>query len=260
MQFFGDKYGERVRVVQIGGAPNELNGYSMELCGGTHVRATGDIGYFRILSEGAIAAGIRRIEAVAGNAVREWARATGREQDEKFQALLRKKSELQPSPALLSESTSALVASIEARAAHLAKIEQEVRVWEKDHAKVAGAELQKRAASIARELLESHHDRRAVVSRVAEADGALLQGVVDALKAEFEGPIFLAASSDGRVDLVAAVPKSLTNKFQAGALMQQIAPIVDGKGGGRPENARGAGKDASKIDEALERARELLES
>ena len=75
MQFFGDKYGDRVRVVQIGGAPNELNGYSMELCGGTHVRTTGDIGSFRILSEGAIAAGIRRIEAVAGNAVGEWARA-----------------------------------------------------------------------------------------------------------------------------------------------------------------------------------------
>ena len=75
MQFFGDKYGDLVRVVQIGGAPNELNGYSMELCGGTHVRATGDIGSFRIVSEGAIAAGIRRIEAVAGNAVGEWARA-----------------------------------------------------------------------------------------------------------------------------------------------------------------------------------------
>ena len=74
MQFFGDKYRDVVRVVQIGGVPNELNGYSMELCGGTHVRTTGDIGSFRILSEGAIAAGVRRIEAVAGNAVREWAR------------------------------------------------------------------------------------------------------------------------------------------------------------------------------------------
>ncbi|HXA09655.1 MAG TPA: alanine--tRNA ligase [Chthoniobacterales bacterium] len=82
MQFFGDKYGDMVRVVQIGGVPNELNGYSMELCGGTHVRATGDIGSFRILSEGAIAAGIRRIEAVAGHAVGEWAQAEAARQEE----------------------------------------------------------------------------------------------------------------------------------------------------------------------------------
>ena len=87
MQFFGDKYGDLVRVVQIGGAPNELNGYSMELCGGTHVRTTGDIGSFRIVSEDAIAAGIRRIEAVAGNAVGEWAREEAARQEEKFAAL-----------------------------------------------------------------------------------------------------------------------------------------------------------------------------
>jgi alanyl-tRNA synthetase len=85
-----------------------------------------------------------------------------------------------------------------------------------------------------------------------------LQAIADAMKSEFAGPIFLAGTSNGRVDLVAAVPKSLTNKFQAGAVIQQVAPIVAGKGGGRPENARGAGSDASKIGEALARARELL--
>src|SRR3954471_5745670 len=91
-QFFGDKYGELVRVVQIGGKPNELNGYSMELCGGTHVRNTGDIRFFKIVSEGAIAAGIRRIEAVAGDVVPVWAEREAAKQDEKFAALARKKT------------------------------------------------------------------------------------------------------------------------------------------------------------------------
>ena len=110
-----------------------------------------------------------------------------------------------------------------------------------------------------RELLEAHRERKAIVSQIGDADGNLLQGVADAMKTEFSGPIFLAGANNSRVDLLAAVPKSLTNKFQAGVLIQQIAPIVGGKGGGRPENARGMGKDASKIEEALARARELLE-
>ena len=258
MQFFGDKYGERVRVVQIGGRPNELDGYSMELCGGTHVRATGDIGYFRILGEAAIAAGIRRVEAIAGNAVSEWARRTAQEQDERFAALRKKRPDLSPLPAFVSETSSEMVGSIDERATHLGKLEEEVRATEKEQAKAAGVELQKRAAAIARKLLEMHRDRPAVVSQVEDADGNLLQGVADALKTEFDGPIFLAGASDGRVDLVAAVPKRLTNKFQAGALIQQIAPIVGGKGGGRPENARGVGRDPAKIGEALEKAKELL--
>jgi alanyl-tRNA synthetase len=85
-----------------------------------------------------------------------------------------------------------------------------------------------------------------------------LQGVADAIKTEFDGPIFLAGTTDGRVDLVAVIPKRLTNKFQAGSIIQQVAAIVGGRGGGRPENARGAGKDASKIEEALAKAEELL--
>lgn len=145
-QFFGDKYGDVVRVVQIGGRPNELNGYSMELCGGTHVRNTGDIQSFKIVSEGAIAAGIRRIEAVAGDEVLRWAEGEAKRQEEKFEVLSRKKTGLAALPAHSD------VASIERRSQHLKQLESEVHEWEKQHAKAAEAELQKRAATIANEL------------------------------------------------------------------------------------------------------------
>ena len=91
------------------------------------------------------------------------------------------------------------------------------------------------------------------------ADGKLLQAVVDVLKTKFNGPIFLAGVCDGRVALIASVPKNLTSKVQANKLIQEIAPIVGGKGGGRPENAQGAGNDTAKVKEALAKARSLLE-
>src|SRR5205807_7754561 len=93
-QFFGEKYGDTVRVLQIGGEPKALNGYSMELCGGTHVRSTGEIGPFRIVREEAIAAGIRRIEAVAGDAARNWTEKEAARQQEKFEILGRKKPDV----------------------------------------------------------------------------------------------------------------------------------------------------------------------
>ena len=257
MQFFGDKYGDRVRVVQIGGVPNELDGYSMELCGGTHVRTTGDIGYFRIRSEGAIAAGIRRIDAVAGNAVGEWARGEADGQEEKFQALLKKKPGLSPLPESVSENSAAMVASIEERAAHLEKMETEVRDWEKANAKTAEAGMQSRAAAIANELAASD-GATFRVARVPDADGKLLQAIADALKTRFDGPIFLAGEKEGRVALIASVPKALTSRYQAGKLIQETAPLVGGKGGGRPELAQGGGSDATKIEAALAKARTLL--
>jgi alanyl-tRNA synthetase len=257
MQFFGDKYGERVRVVQIGGSPNELNGYSMELCGGTHVRTTGDIGSFRILSEGAIAAGIRRIEAVAGHAVREWARAEAARQDERFKALAKKKPDLGPLAEVKAAETADMIESIDARAGQLEKLEAEVRDWEKANARAAEAGMQRRAATIANELA-AREGGAFRVARVPEADGKLLQAVTDALKTHFDGPIFLAGEKEGRVALIASIPKALTSRYQAGKLIQEVAPLVGGKGGGRPELAQGGGTDASKIDAALEKAKEIL--
>jgi alanyl-tRNA synthetase len=259
IQFFGEKYGDTVRVLQIGGAPQALNGYSMELCGGTHVRATGEIGPFRIVKEEAIAAGTRRIEAVAGEAARGWAKQEAVRQQEKFETLARRKPDIAPLPASKDDAATAdMLKQIDARAAHLEKVDADVREWEKKTAKSAEAELKSKAAQIASELARLHAGKDFTVADVPDANGKLLQAIVDALKSKFKGPIFLAGTRNASVALVAYVPNELTSKFQANKLIQQIAPIVGGKGGGRAENAQGAGKDTSKISEALTKARELL--
>jgi len=259
IQFFGEKYGDTVRVLQIGGAPRALDGYSMELCGGTHVSSTGEIGPFRIVREEAIAAGTRRIEAVAGDAARAWANEEAARQQEKFDALDRRKSDIPELPVFETNGeTAEMLKQIDIRATHLEKVESDVREWEKKTTKSAEAELRSRAAQIANQLVASHGGENFCVAEVANADAKLLQAIADALKSKFKGPIFLAGAKDGNVALIAAVPKELTSKIQANKLIQQIAPIVGGKGGGRAESAQGAGKDASKITEALAKARELL--
>jgi alanyl-tRNA synthetase len=259
IQFFGEKYGDTVRVLQIGGEPEALNGYSMELCGGTHVSSTSEIGPFRIVKEEAIAAGIRRIEAVAGDAARKWAEQETGRQNEKFATLARKKPDIAKLPVLASNAdTSEMLKQLDARAAHLEKVESEVREWEKKSSKAAEAELRNRAAQIASELTASHAGKNFCAAEVADADGKLLQAVVDALKPKFHGPIFLVSAANGSVAFIASVPKEMTPKFQANKIIQEIAPIVGGKGGGRPESAQGAGKDAGKVDMALAKAKELL--
>ena len=259
IQFFGEKYGDTVRVLQIGGAPHALNGYSMELCGGTHVKSTGEIGVFRIVREEAIAAGTRRIEAVAGDAAGAWAREEAARQHEKFEALARKKPDISRLPALEANGeTAEILKQIDARGAHLEKVAADVRDWEKKTAKAGEAELRRRAAQIANQLVVSHAGKNLCVAEVANADAKLVQAVADALKSKISAPIFLAGAKDGNVALIAVVPKELTAKFQANKLIEQIAPIVGGKGGGRPESAQGAGKDPSKVAEALARARQLL--
>jgi alanyl-tRNA synthetase len=259
IQFFGEKYGDTVRVLQIGGAPRALNGYSMELCGGTHVKATGEIGPFRIVKEEAIAAGIRRIEAVAGDAARAWAKQEAARQQEKFETLARKKSDIPALPGFENEAdTGEMLRQLDARAADLEKTDAEVREWEKKTAKSAEAELKSRAAQIANDLARSHGGEKFCVAEVRDADTKLLQAVADALRPKFNGPIFLVGARNASVALVASVPKQLTSTLQANRLIQQIAPIVAGKGGGRSESAQGAGKDPSKIPQALAKARELL--
>ena len=258
-QFFGEKYGDPVRVLQIGGEPKALNGYSMELCGGTHVRSTSEIGPFRIVSEFAIAAGTRRIEAVAGDAARDWAQQEAAKQQERFDGLARRKSDIAALPVFSNEGeTTEMLKQIDARAAHLEKVDVDVREGEKKNAKAGDAQLKKHAAEIANELAVSCAGENFCVTEVPNADGKLLGAVADALKTKFKGPIFLAGAIDGRVAFIASVPKEMTSKFQANKIIQEIAPIVGGKGGGRPENAQGAGTDASKINQALDRAKKVF--
>ena len=236
MQFFGDKYGDWVRVVQVGGEPTALNGYSMELCGGTHVRATGEIGMFRIVAESAIAAGIRRIEAISGS-----------------EAYRRANQDLQLLRSLSAKANSPIAElekKLESMLAHQKELEKELK-----------AVQQKQAAEFARSLVskaESLSGVSAIIQNLGAGNGDYVQTVTDALKSQFKGVILLAASIPNSVSLVAAVSPEFTAKVQAGKIIQAIAPIVGGKGGGRPDNARGGGKDTAKIDEALAKARQIL--
>jgi alanyl-tRNA synthetase len=258
-QFFGEKYGDKVRVLQIGGQPTRLNGYSMELCGGTHVRSTSEIGPFRIVREEAIAAGTRRIEAVAGDAARVWAKEEAQRQKEKFETLSRKRPDLAPLPVFADTvQTPKLLEQIDARAVHLEKIDADVRDWEKKHAKEAEADVRSRGAKIANDLAMSKTGQKICIAKVPDADGKLLQAIADVLRTKFDGPIVLFGTKENNVALLAVVPKALNSKVQANKIVQTIAPTVGGKGGGRPESAQGGGTDASKIDDAMTEAHQLI--
>jgi alanyl-tRNA synthetase len=236
MQFFGEKYGDWVRVVQIGGGPTGLNGYSMELCGGTHVRATGEIGLFRIAAESAIAAGIRRIEALCG-----------------LEAYRRAGEELR-----LIRSLSAKVNS---PVGELERKLDSLITQQKELEKRLKAMQQKQAAEVARGLAakaQTLGSTRAIVENLGAADADFLQAVADGLRGQFKGVVVLGGAANNAVALLATVSPEFTRQFQAGKIIQAIAPIVGGKGGGRPDNARGGGKDVAKLGEALSRAAELL--
>jgi len=235
LQFFGDKYGDTVRVVQIGGTPHALDGYSMELCGGTHVRATGEIGLFRIVSEAAVAAGVRRIEAVAGHEARTAARSD-------------------------AERLQGVASRLGAPLAEVEKKLEATLVRQKELEKELGALRQKAAAGLAKELLikASAGTVPSIVEEIPGADGNELQFIADALKASFDGVIFLAGIADGAVSLVAATGKPHQAALPAGKLIGAVAPLVGGKGGGKPDGARGGGRDASGLQAALSKAKELI--
>ncbi|HYT61047.1 MAG TPA: DHHA1 domain-containing protein, partial [Haliangiales bacterium] len=210
--------------------------YSMELCGGTHTRATGEIGLFRIAAESAIAAGVRRIEAVAG-----------------LEAYRKATDELHLIKTLAGKVNSPvaeLEKKIETLLAHQKELEKQVKIAMLRNASNAASELLGRAHTVNGIPLITHN--------LGDADGEFLQAIADALKGRFKGVVVLGGCANNAVALVATVSPEFTAKVAAGKIIQQIAPIVGGKGGGKPDNARGGGKDASKLDEALARVKTLL--
>ncbi|MBL9185160.1 MAG: alanine--tRNA ligase [Verrucomicrobiaceae bacterium] len=233
MALFGEKYGDLVRVVQIGGQPHKLDGWSMELCGGTHTRHTGEIGLFRLVGEGAVAAGVRRIEAIAGLEAYNAAKADA--------DLLK----------LLAGKVSAQ------GAADLEKKLDQILTQQKELERALKAAQQREASGKAKELLASAANN-VLIAHLGDVDADYAMAVNDALKSQFTGIIVLAATGGGNVTLMANVGKDHQSKVQAGKIIQTIAPLVGGKGGGKPDFARGGGKDVSKVDAALAEARKLI--
>ncbi len=233
MALFGEKYGDLVRVVQIGGQPHKLDGWSMELCGGTHTRYTGEIGLFRLVGEGAVAAGVRRIEAIAGLEAYNAAKADA--------DLLK----------LLAGKVSAQ------GAADLEKKLDQILTQQKELEKALKAAQQREASGKAKDLLATA-DSNVLIANLGDVDADYAMAVNDALKGQFGGIIVLAATGGGSVTLMANVGKEHQARVQAGKIIQTIAPIVGGKGGGKPDFARGGGKDVSKVDAALAEARKLV--
>lgn len=223
MMLFGEKYGDFVRVITMGD-------YSTELCGGTHVARTGDIGFFKIISEGGIAAGIRRVEAITGLAALAWAQ----NQESLMKNIIAE---------VKAQTEKDVLAKIQANAANTKALEKELAKAKAELAVHAGAKLLDNAKDLGAAKL---------VAAQIEADAAALREIVTDLTGKSDNAvILLAAVNDGKVSLCAGISKALTNKVKAGDLVKFAAEQVGGKGGGRPDLAQAGGTDAAKLPEML---------
>jgi alanyl-tRNA synthetase len=233
MALFGEKYGDKVRVVSV-------PGFSVELCGGTHVRSTGDIGFFAILTESGVAAGVRRVEAVTGAGAVDWAQ----QQRAALNAVV---GALKVNPNQAVEAIDRLQADTKRLTRELTQLKMKVATGgsrgsasdasaggsqDGDTVDVAGVRLARR--------------------KVSDLDKDALRGVADSLKTQIKsGIVVLASTSDGKVQIVVAVTPDLTARIKAGQIVKELAPIVGGAGGGRPDFAEAGGKHPEKIDEML---------
>jgi alanyl-tRNA synthetase len=240
MALFGEKYGDRVRVVSI---PD----FSVELCGGTHVRATGDIGLFVIVAEGGVAAGVRRIEAI-----------TGLDSLTSFQ---RQRDELGALSGALNARPGDLVARISALQDELKSAKKEAQILKVKQASMA---FQGQGPTVltgaAPGEVELSGGAKLVAREVRDLDKDGLRALVDQHRGQIKsGVVVLASPSDGKVSIVVGVTPDLTKKIPAGQVVKQLAPIVGGGGGGRPDFAEAGGKDPSKIDELLAASKGVIE-
>jgi alanyl-tRNA synthetase len=237
MALFGEKYGDRVRVVAVGDGR-----FSTELCGGTHVRATGDIGLFVLTEESGVAAGVRRIEALTGFGALAYVR--------RAIADLTRASDAAHVP------PDQVAARIEQQAAQLARAQKEIR--ELKTAAAMGGSRRDDGASAEKTIGAF----TIVVREVSDLDREGLRSLADLTKSKLrEGVVFLAgATAEGRVAMVASATPAAAKKAPAGALVKHLAPIVGGGGGGRPDFAEAGGKDPARIAELLAAARTHIES
>ena len=224
MMLFGEKYGDFVRVITMGD-------YSTELCGGTHVARTGDIGFFKITGEGGIAAGIRRVEAITGQAALDWVQ----NQENLLKEAVNE---------VKAQGAKDLLAKIQTALAHSKALEKELARAKAELAVHAGAKLLDNAVTIGAAKL---------VAAQIEADAAALRDIVTDLTGKGDNiVVLLAAVNDGKASLCAGVSKALTAQIKAGDLVKHAAEQIGGKGGGRPDLAQAGGTDVEKLPAVLD--------
>ena len=230
MALFGEKYGDRVRVVSV-------PGFSMELCGGTHCRATGDIGAFVIVQESGVAAGVRRIEALTGaGAVRH---------------LQRRRVTLDRLLQALNAPEDQALATVKRLQTDTKRLAREVSDLKLKAAVGVGESTSEGVVEVA--------GTRILARRVSGLEKTALRGLADSLKARVSsGVVVLASETDGKVVVVVSVTKDLTRRLHAGKIVKEIAPIVGGGGGGRADFAEAGGNQPQKIDELLARSQEVV--
>jgi len=223
MALFGEKYGDVVRVVELGE-------FSIELCGGTHVNSTGDIGPFRILSESGIASGVRRIEAVTGEAA--------------WEAIYDSEQRLLEVASQLKTDKSQVVTKLTQWVAESKDIEKQLKKLQSKLASSQGDDLTRSAVEI--------NGVKVLAAQIEGADVNTLRETLDKLKDKLAPAAIVLAAVDGdKVTLVAGVSKSITDKIKAGQLVNHVAQQVGGKGGGRPDMAQAGGKEPEKLPQAL---------
>jgi len=230
LAFFGDKYGDRVRVVKIGK-------FSTELCGGTHVQASGEIGVFKLHFEGGVAAGVRRVEAFTGEGALELIH--------NYEARLKEIGEL------VRGGTDDAVDKVKKLLERQKELEKEIDKLRGQLEKDRIPELLAKQSSI--------DGANVLISRIDGVDGKQLRDLADQLKEKLGAAVIvLASAGEANVNLVASVSKELTKRYHAGNIIKELAGMVGGGGGGRPDFAQAGGKDPAKIDAALKRAEELV--
>jgi alanyl-tRNA synthetase len=228
---FEEKYGDRVRVVS-------LADFSKELCGGTHADRTGNIGLFRIVSESSVSSGVRRIEAVTGEEAVVYTQKTTRI--------------LQDTAHLLKEKVSAVPGRVQKMIAGIKAFEKEV-----DHLKT---KLAAKETDASHDTVQSINGVKMMVQKVSVDTPAALRNLADQLKDKIKsGIVVLGSTVDAKVMLIAVVTKDLTDRYHAGNIITQVAAVVGGRGGGRPDMAQAGGSQPQKLNQALEKAYEVVE-